>query len=411
MRPIAAFILSLAMAGMAAAQGLARADICPDGRCPTVGVPGSWSGTGQYAPADLRVDARPIARIVNTYGTARNMGTGTLVDVDGRQGLVVTCAHLFRDGAGSITVTFPGGRSYSARLLRMDAAVDLAALAIGAPEIQPVELARDYPRRGDPLVSCGYGSDGQLWCNRGQALGYVTTVGSRGRETLELSGAARFGDSGGPVLDRDGRMVAVLFGTNGRVVDGTFCGRIRLFLQGLSPRFRNRQPRMPPAPTGPLVNVPPRPAGPPVAGGPLPSGLDPIGGTPGRLEKIARPWLAAKLVGLLVSFGVPGGIAGVAGGAIVWMVMRRGKKKLHAELNRLRILRGEPAKSSTGEAETVVERHHNQYVPYEASTLDKAWAAAHARVGERYPGAVPYLKIVEGVKDQLLSGNDEPQVI
>ncbi|MCH8342164.1 MAG: hypothetical protein IIA51_11505 [Chloroflexi bacterium] len=63
MRPIAAFILSLAMAGMAAAQGLARADICPDGRCPTVGVPGSWSGTGQYAPADLRVDARAIARI------------------------------------------------------------------------------------------------------------------------------------------------------------------------------------------------------------------------------------------------------------------------------------------------------------------------------------------------------------
>jgi hypothetical protein len=42
--------------------------------------------------------------------------------------------------------------------------------------------------------------------------------------------------------------------------------------------------------------------------------------------------------------------------------------------------------------------------------LDKAWATAHARVGERYPGAVPYLKIVEGIKDQLLSGSDEAQI-
>ena len=46
--------------------------------------------------------------------------------------------------------------------------------------------------------------------------------------------------------------------------------------------------------------------------------------------------------------------------------------------------------------------------PTRSRRLDKAWAAAHARVGEKYPGAVPYLKIVEGVKDQLLSGNDRP---
>ena len=108
---------------------------------------------------------------------------------------------------------------------------------------------------------------------------------------------------------------------------------------------------------------------------------------------------------------MPGGVAGAAGGAIVWLVMRRGKKRLEAELTRLRARRGAggDASEASGAAE-VVERHHNRYVPYEVSRVDKAWATAHARVGEKYPGAVPYLKIVEGVKDQLLSGVEEPQV-
>jgi hypothetical protein len=400
----------------------ARADICPGGQCPLSGAP--------PAPGELHVDARPIARIVNTQGAGRTMGTGTLVDVFESKGLVLTCGHLFRDGAGTVVVTFPGGKSHAAVLLKVDAAADLAALVISGPNVEPVELAGEFPQRGDELLSCGYGSDGTLSCNRGQALGYVTTLGSHGRETLELSGAARLGDSGGPVLDRQGRMVAVLFGTNGRVVDATFCGRIRRFLEGLSPRFRNAQPQMPPAPSVPSpqpvepseppVDDPPPPAAPIVRQRPpsvpaprppqveLPKGLDPIGGAADALGTAAEPWLAAKLAAVLVSFGVPGGVAGVAGGAVVWLVMRRAKKKLQGELERLKIRLGEPtSEGSTGES-AVVERHHNRFVPYEVSLLDKAWSAAHARVAERYPGAVPYLKIVEGVKDQLLSGNDEP---
>jgi hypothetical protein len=218
-----------------------------------------------------------------------------------------------------------------------------------------------------------------------------------------------------------------LFGTNGRVVDGTFCGRIRRFLEGLSPRFCKR-PNAParPLPTpvdpgGALAQVPQKPqpqapniAQPPQAQKPsppiveLPPGLAPIGPSPGPLETTAGPWLAGKLAAILISFGVPGGIAGVAGGAIVWLVMRRGKKRLRAELARMKAALSEPA----GDAEPaqLVERHHNHYVPYEASVLDKAWATAHAKVGERYPGAVPYLKIVEGIKDQLLSGASEAQV-
>lgn len=50
--------------------------------------------------------------------------------------------------------------------------------------------------------------------------------------------------------------------------------------------------------------------------------------------------------------------------------------------------------------------HHNQYVPYETSTLDAAWAKAHSIIGSKYPGAVPYLNMIQGLKDQILSGAD-----
>ncbi len=190
-------------------------------------------------------------------GSARAAGSGTLVDVDADRGLVVTCAHLFRDGAGTLSVTFPSQQTFAARLVKSDAAADLAALVIAPPGIEPIAVAARYPRRGEPLVSCGYGSDGRLWCNRGQALGYVAASNSQDVETLELSGTARQGDSGGPVLDQNHQLAAVLFGTNGRVVDGTYCGRVRNFLGDLSPRYcAPPKPRSRRRPRNPFRQIP-----------------------------------------------------------------------------------------------------------------------------------------------------------
>jgi hypothetical protein len=411
------------------------------------------------ANVQLPIDGRSIARIENAVGAGRTFGSGTLVDVSGEQALVVTCAHLFREGTGTIVVTFPGGAGFGGRVAKVDAAADLAAVLIAAPAIEPVEVAVQYPRSGDPLVSCGYGGDGRLWCNRGEALGYVTTLGSHGCETLELSGSARQGDSGGPVLDQQGHLAAVLFGTNGRVVDATYCGRVREFLRGLSPRFAAPARPETPAPNNPpaqpeqarppiLRPIAPRRERNPDANAPVqnPSsqnnpaqttpaennsaGNNPLDGAIDAIAGAAQPWLSAKAAALLVSVGLPGGIAGLAGGAIVWLVMRRGKQRAHAEAERLRErIAGAASNSSTATASSeslaarvaapvtadsakkeIIERHHNRYVPYEAKTIDKAWAGAHARVSEKYPGAVPYLTIVEGVKDQLLSGIEEPQV-
>jgi hypothetical protein len=205
---------------------------CPGGICRPQGVP---------HPAAVRV-------VVSDSAGGRSYGTGTLVFQEGQQGIVLTCAHLFRPGEGAATVTFPGGRPLPATLLAIDPAWDLSALSIGATEAPAVTVADAYPQAGEPLESCGYGSDGRYWCNRGRALGYARTAGTDTYETLQLTGTARDGDSGGPIFNSRGELVAVLWGTDGRTVAGTYCGRIRAFLARVLPLGRRPQQQPDPLP-------------------------------------------------------------------------------------------------------------------------------------------------------------------
>jgi hypothetical protein len=182
------------------------------------------SGQAQVGhPATCRID-NALA------GGTRYLGTGTLVDRDDRHGLVVTCQHIFRGGTGTVSVTFPDGQTVPARVVHADGVWDLAALLIDRPVASPVSVAQAQPQRGATVWSCGYGPDGRYRCNRGQVTGYVRTANSGSAETLELTGSARQGDSGGPVFDERGELVAVLWGTDGRTVGGTYCGRVDHFL-------------------------------------------------------------------------------------------------------------------------------------------------------------------------------------
>ena len=146
----------------------------------------------------------------------------------------------------------------------------------------------------------------------------------------------------------------------------------------------------------------------------MPPSANPIGRAAASLAQAAEPWISARLAALLISIGVPTGLSGVAAGAVVWLLMRRGKKRLQSQLsrlqNRMSIAPTDGTVATAQPAEPhLIERHHNRYVAYEVTALDKAWAAAHAQVGEKYPGAVPYLKIAESVKEQLLAGNHDSQ--
>jgi S1-C subfamily serine protease len=88
----------------------------------------------------------------------QSLGSGTLIDVRDRYGLVITNWHVIRDAKGDVLVTFPNGFQSKAQILQVDQDWDLAALVIWRPELMPVPLTTVAPQPGDRLIIAGYGS-------------------------------------------------------------------------------------------------------------------------------------------------------------------------------------------------------------------------------------------------------------
>jgi len=135
-------------------------------------------------------------------------GSGFVID---RAGYVLTNFHVV-DGADRITVTLGDGRAFRADLVGIDPAIDVALLKIDAPEDLPVATLGD----SDSLRA------GQWVCAIGNPLGYVhsVTVGVvsfLGRKLFDPSldayiqtdAAISLGNSGGPLIDGQGRVVGI----------------------------------------------------------------------------------------------------------------------------------------------------------------------------------------------------------
>ena len=257
-------------------QRLAQAQGCAQGFCPAPAAPYSSGAdlpqiVGSGTPGSLPKDSLPtrsVARIENrlTSGIAV-YGSGVLIRKDDRWGWILTCDHLFREGVGRLTVWLPNRSAYATyegRLIARSAPDDLAVIGIAAPPNAPAAVAETVPRPGDVVALAGFGPNGSLRVAQGAVLGYVQTAGSSGVETLQIRAAARDGDSGGPILDSSGRVVAILWGTDGYRTVGTYCGRIRQFLAGI---FGDQRPA-PRSPENLLVPIPPQEAAPSPSGPP-----------------------------------------------------------------------------------------------------------------------------------------------
>jgi hypothetical protein len=175
-----------------------------------------------------------VARIVVPEQGATAFGSGTLVDVRDEFGLVVTNWHVVRDSQGVVEVKFPGGFSSHARPLKVDSDWDLAALVIWRPPVEPVRMATQPPRPGEPLTIHGYGQ-GQYRIAAGRCTAYYAPRRNFPQEMLELNVEARQGDSGGPIFNGRGELAGVLFGAGQGTTLGSYAPRVSNFLATLAP--------------------------------------------------------------------------------------------------------------------------------------------------------------------------------
>ena len=156
------------------------------------------------------------ASVVKVLGTACGLGVEGSGWVAG-DGLVVTNAHVVAGERD--THVLPGGREPGrrARAVHFDPRNDLAILRVDGLGAKPLELASDTGS-GVSAAIMGFPLNGPFDVRAGR-LGQTRRVRSSdayGRGPVErsmtaLRGLVRSGNSGGPMVDGDGRVVTTIF--------------------------------------------------------------------------------------------------------------------------------------------------------------------------------------------------------
>jgi len=180
--------------------------------CP---VAGAHDGKLTFAPVlekatpavvSIRVDGRRRSPWSSTGPT----GSGVIIDAD--EGHVVTNHHVIR-GAEKITVSLKDRRQFEAELVGSDPATDIALLKIEADDLEALPLGdSDALKVGDFVVAIGNPFDLGQTVTSGIVSALGRTGFSRGEsyeDFIQTDAAINRGNSGGALVDLDGRLVGI----------------------------------------------------------------------------------------------------------------------------------------------------------------------------------------------------------
>ncbi|MDB5253379.1 MAG: trypsin-like serine protease [Flaviaesturariibacter sp.] len=152
---------------------------------------------------DPKTVADPKAPV--TYKTG---GTGFLIDP---KGYLVTSAHVVKD-ASAIALQSNDGKEYAATVAFVDDARDIAILKINdnaykAPASLPYSIRNRTGDIAEPIFTLGYPRNDIVY-----GEGYLAALTGHYGDTLscQIAIAANPGNSGGPILNRNGEVIGVL---------------------------------------------------------------------------------------------------------------------------------------------------------------------------------------------------------
>jgi putative serine protease PepD len=145
-------------------------------------------------------------------GTQQAQGSGFVYD---EQGHVITNQHVVA-GADSVQVTFWNGKTYDASVVGSDPSTDIAVLDVDAPAsvLEPLELADSSQLEvGEVVVAIGspFGLEQTVTTGIVSALHRQITAPNEFAidDAIQTDAAINHGNSGGPLLDLNGKVVGV----------------------------------------------------------------------------------------------------------------------------------------------------------------------------------------------------------
>jgi serine protease Do len=161
----------------------------------------------RVSPAVVSIQAMKINKAKPQRRFETIVGSGLIID----KSEVLTNAHVV-DGAASLSVTLDSGAKVTARLLGLDAVLDIALLRLERPGALPVAELGDSSgvKVGDDVVAIGNPLGLDQTMTRGIVSGLNRMLpGISDEPMIQTDAPINPGNSGGPLVDRCGRVIGI----------------------------------------------------------------------------------------------------------------------------------------------------------------------------------------------------------